>query len=107
MLAIFEIFDEQVYNQYAIIAFAIFVVVSIKIYMAKKAYQRKLTSFIHPDTVLDDLKKKVKSVDEAQNLLAFNILKVTEDESRMRNIGFLMALLKSNGVPLKPLKQKV
>jgi len=44
--------------------------------MANKAYQKKLTSFIHPDTVLGDLKKKVKSVDDAQNLLAFNILKV-------------------------------
>lgn len=31
--------------------------------MANKAYQRKLNSFIHPDTVVEDLKKKVKSID--------------------------------------------
>ena len=76
MNSILGIFEYQIYNQYAIIGFAVLVVISIKIYMANKAYQQKLTSFIHPDTVLADLKKKVTSIDEAQNLLAFNLHKV-------------------------------
>lgn len=100
-------FDQELFSQYGIVAFAILVVVLIKVYTANKAYQRKLTSFIHPNTVVEDLKKKVPSIDEAQNLLAFNLHKVPEDESRMRNIAFLMALLKSHNVPLKPLKLKV
>ncbi len=52
------------------------IVVAIKIWMTNKAYKNKLASFVHPDTVMGDLKKKIKSVDEAQSLLAFNILKV-------------------------------
>ncbi len=31
--------------------------------MTNKAYQKKLQSFVHPDTILADLKKKVTSVD--------------------------------------------
>jgi hypothetical protein len=107
MVAIFNFFEEQVYNQYALIAMAVLIVVSIKIFMAKKAYRNKLTSFVHPDTVVADLKKKVTSIDQAQDLLAFNIHKLPEDESRMRNIAFLMVLLKSYGAPLKPLKSKL
>ena len=83
------------------------IVILIKIWMARKAYEKKLLSFIHPDTVLPDLKKKVKSVEDAQNLLAFNILKMSEDETRIRNVAFLISLIKSYGMPLKPLKAKL
>ncbi len=41
-------------------------VVVIKLWMANKAYKLKMKSFIHPDTILQDLKLKFKSVDEAQ-----------------------------------------
>jgi hypothetical protein len=44
--------------------------------MTNKAYQKKLQSFVHPNTILADLKNKVNSLDEAQNLLAFNIHKL-------------------------------
>jgi hypothetical protein len=46
--------------------------------MANKAYKKKLASFIHPESVLPDIKKKVKSLEDAQNLLAFNIHKLPE-----------------------------
>lgn len=62
--------------------------------MANQAYKKKLASFIHPDTVIADLKIKLKSVDEAQSLLAFNILKVVQDYGRLKNIAFLMAYIK-------------
>ena len=85
---------DQGYNQYLLIGGAVLVVVAVKIWMTNLAYKKKLASFIHPETVLPDLKKKFKSVEEAQTLLAFNILKVAEDYTRLRNIAFLMAFLK-------------
>ncbi len=107
MIPFLEIFEEKIYNQYFLIGIAVMIVILIKIWMANKAYQRKLVSFIHPDSVLPEIKKKVKSVEDAQNLIAFNILKLPEDDSRLRNIAFLIALLKSYGAPLKPLKGKL
>lgn len=47
-----EMFNQELFSQYGIVAFAILVVVLIKVFMANKAYQRKLASFIHPDTVV-------------------------------------------------------
>lgn len=89
------------------IGLSVAIVIGIKLWMARKAYEKKLLSFIHPDTVLADIKKKVKSVQDAQNLLAFNLLKIPEDYTRIRNLAFLMALIKSYGVPLIPLKAKL
>jgi hypothetical protein len=66
-----------------------------------------LKSFIHPDTIIEDIKKKFKSVEDAQNVLSFNILKLEEDYSRVRNIAFLIAYLKKSKVPVEPLKGKV
>jgi hypothetical protein len=76
------------------LAFAVTILFAIKLYMSNKAYHNKLKTFIHPDTIMDDIKKKFKSVEDAQNLLSFNILKCTEDFTRLRNIAFLVAYLR-------------
>jgi hypothetical protein len=62
MIRFLEIFDEKIYNQYFLLGVAVLIVIFIKIWMAGKAYQRKLVSFIHPDSMLSEIKKKVKSV---------------------------------------------
>ena len=50
------------YNQYFVIGVAVLIVILIKIWMANKAYKKKLASFIHPDSILPEIKKKVKSL---------------------------------------------
>lgn len=76
MFDLLSFFEERIYNQYLLIGVAVLIVIIIKLWMANKAYKRKLVSFVHPDTVLVDIMKKIKSVNEIQSLLAFNILKV-------------------------------
>lgn len=62
MISFLEIFEEKIYNQYLLIGIAVLIVVAIKIWMANKAYKKKLASFIHPDSVLPEIKKKIKSL---------------------------------------------
>jgi hypothetical protein len=48
----FQVFEEEVYNQYLMMSLIVAAVVVIKIVMVNKAYQKKINSFIHPETIL-------------------------------------------------------
>jgi hypothetical protein len=70
-------FEEEVYNQYFVIAFAVAIVAIIKYVTVNKAYEKKTQSFIHPTKLLPEIKKKIKSIEDARTILALNLTKVS------------------------------
>ena len=96
------LFEEEVYNQYLLIASMMLILILIKYYTIQKAYKNKLTAFVHPSTILHDLTSKIKQTpnSDPRMILSLNLKKVHEDYSRLRNIAMLMAYMEQEKINL-------
>lgn len=53
---------ETAFEQYLLIGAAVLVLLVIKYYAVNKSYENKLQQFIHPQYMVDDVKKKLKKI---------------------------------------------
>jgi len=100
---------ETAIEQYMLIGAAVLVLLAIKYYAVNKSYQNKLQQFIHPQYLIDDVKKKLKKIPgyDTRILLSENLAVVEQDPSKMRNIALLICLMKENNTNLDPFHPRI
>lgn len=70
---------ESIFSQYMLIGLAVIILLSIKYFTINKSYSNQLSTFVHPDLLVDEVKKKLKKIPDndpriilAQNLTALS-----------------------------------
>lgn len=100
---------ETIFSQYALICFAVLVVLGIKFYTVNKSYNNQLTAFVNPSLLVEEVKKKLKKIPDSDPriILAQNLTSMKQDPSRIRNVAILLAVMKSERVNTDPFVKRI
>jgi hypothetical protein len=78
--------------QYLLILAAVGVLLGLKALTLRTNYNKQLEQFVDPSIFMEEIKKKVKSVEEAEKILCINLSSAI-DHQRLRNISILVTLI--------------
>lgn len=99
----------QLFGQYMLVAGAIVILLLLKYYTINKSYKNKLSAYIEPSLLTDEIRSKLKKHPQSDTtvLLSHSLTGLKQDPTRIRNIAILICLMQEDKVNLDPFANRI
>ena len=92
-----------------LVAGAIVILLLLKYYTINKSYKNKLSAYIEPSLLTDEIRSKLKKHPQSDTrvLLSHSLTGLKSDPTRIRNIAILICLMQEDKVNLDPFANRI